>query len=240
MKLLILYLSYFISSLVCCLLSSFGMPGSICLPEKQLSDSFCGTYLFSNAIGDIRFKNGMRTVEPSELWNEYDPNDGSIPIPDSIIVFTSITNYSATFGDEPPGEAIKKEKPVRCTVRLQLKFSEDFDCLFVRNPILSKEIVLLNKKLITSGDYILKDPLSPSVSLESPYVSLESKVGIKTLIKTCTEALQKRSKAKRTLYLNQLIVRTYLEPANGSAKESCLIEYIHPVCAKVTMPAPTR
>ena len=202
------------------------------LSARKAAASFCDNYLFGNSITDIRLRDGKWLPGESGLWNEYDPNGEDNPVPDTIVINTYILNYTITFGDDSPSKIAKSQPAIYCTVKLQLKLSEDYDCLSPKNPVLSKEYILVNKKIIKPADFASTKP--------SDYtVVLESRVGIRQLMKT-NIATMKALLNKRNLYLNQLIIRTYIEPANNDKRNVCYTEYIHPICAKVERPSPTR
>ncbi len=214
-------------------------------PQKQPSgkESFsCLKFLFDTSLGDIVYTQGKRNLVANELWNEYEPNEPFKSIPDSIDVFTIIYNESLNLADNSQEflkEFIKTEPDVYCTVTIQIKLSIDLDCTHPKNPRLSREYVVIDKKRIRATDFIREKPnqwFSASVGAIFP---------IRQKIKENGGYLPNSSDKEPELvwFVNQLIVRTYLSPLPVSVNKEnakCYVEYIHPVCAKVMVPPFTR
>lgn len=198
----------------------------------------CSNLRMSNQIWDFKIIDKKPQYKRSELWNEFEPNSiEGAPIPDSIEVHTFLQNINALLS-ENDDEFIKQTPDIYVSSKMQLRFSLSTDCMYSINPKLSKEYVLINKRLIKPKEFIeskgKRDSLGYSFTID-----FKKLFAIRKLIKENGGELYDESKEdnggakeedKERYYLSQIIIKNRIESTDG--KKKCSIEYIHPICIK--------
>jgi hypothetical protein len=157
------------------------------------------------------------TYVDSELWSEYDDNKilGRRPFPDEFFVHTFVLDGGFFLGGRS-----KDISPFKMRVTAQLKYGINDGCAQPFNAQVTPE-----KELNKVGKIEEKDFMNMMVGNSTKPIEFKSSPF------KLKEELEKYNINGRDFFLNQIIIRTYIETIDGHS--SCVGEYIHPVCTKL-------
>jgi hypothetical protein len=171
-------------------------------------------------------KGGRPVLVQDTIWNEYNPNTRYVGFPEKAIFGVNITHYYAMF--EVPSDEIdpKWRKAIYLTVKLAIKVGLTDDCRSMVNPkILGDTTFFKRKKLVPYNQLPDETPLAEELTCR---FNLRDFIRRRGGTLADDEDTDEDAPPKKLYYVNQFIVTSYLEDANG--KRICTYEYIRPVC----------
>jgi hypothetical protein len=201
--------------------------------QSTSKPDICSKFTIGHRILDFKTVEGKAESKKSEFWDDFEPNDqNAVSIPDSIKIMSALSNFDALLSENSE-EFIKKIPSIYISAKIQLKFSIGGDCMNIINAKLSKEYILINKRLVAPKEFLGEKNDSSSYSYS---VGFEKYFAIRKLIKENGGALgfenrdEGESGNKTHYYLAQIIIKSQIGSIDG--KQKCDIEYMHPVCIK--------